>query len=142
MNQEMNSNPPTGVGFLVVQVTTANGSIPLANAAVTIRSTEAGEARNVLYELRSGSDGRTERVALAAPLREASLTPDGGPAFASYYVEAVLPGYITASYESVPIFDGITAIQQANLVPLPENGYPDGLTLNNARHYGGAATAP
>ncbi len=142
MNQSI--QPPTGGGrgFLVVQVTTANGAIPLENAAVTIRQT-GGDNRNVLFELRSGSDGRTERVALAAPPRSESIDPDNfRPPYAVYNVEVSLPQYGSAVYDNVPIFDGITAIQQAVLAPLPEAGYGGSFTLNDARPFDGTLKTP
>ena len=131
----------TGTGFLAVQVTTANGSIPLQGAAVTVRQTRQND-ENVLYELRSGPDGRTPRVSLPAPPRALSLTPEDATPYATYSIEVSLPHYRTASYESVPIFDGITAIQQANLTPLPENGYPDGFAYQSPRPFDGTATVP
>ena len=142
MNQSLPQPSSMGSGFLVVQVTTANGSIPLSDAAVTIRSVDTGE-KNVLFELRSGMDGRTERVPLPAPPRAESLNFDNPrPPFSLYSIEVSLPQYQAAHYDNVPVFDGITAIQQANLAPLPDNGYPDGLTLNNARPFDGTAMKP
>ena len=139
MNQAI--APNEGVGFLVVQVTTANGAIPLQGAAVTVG--QASGVPNVLYELRSGADGRTERVALAAPPRAESQSFDNPrPPYAAYNIEVVLPQYESAIFENVPIFDGITAIQQANLVPLPEAGYGGSFTLNDARPVDGSARTP
>ena len=131
------TNPnPSGTGFLVVQVTTANTAIPLANAAVTVRRSD-DEGGAVLFELRSGNDGRTERIALPAPPRADSQRPSVARPYAMYNIEVRLPTYENAFYQNVPIFDGITAIQQANLVPVPENGYPGAFTLNNGQHFEG-----
>ncbi|MBO5327011.1 MAG: hypothetical protein J6A84_02695 [Clostridia bacterium] len=132
----MNGNitDQSGTGFLVVQVTTANTAIPLANAAVTLRESEGGR---VLYELRSGSDGRTERVGLPAPPRAASMRPSAERPYAMYNIEVKLDNYENAVYQNVPVFDGITAIQQANLVPVPESGYPSPFTLNDGQRFEG-----
>jgi hypothetical protein len=119
----------------VVQVTTANTAIPLSGAAVTVRSSEDGGG--ILYELRSGKDGRTERVLLSAPPREQAMRPQNARPYALYNIEVKLSGYENAFYQNVPVFDGITAIQQANLVPIPENGYPDGFTLNEGMRFEG-----
>ena len=35
-------------------------------------------------------------------------------------------GYRSQSFIGIPIFDGITALQAVDLVPLPENASPDG----------------
>ena len=129
------TNPnQSGTGFLVVQVTTANTAIPLANAAVTLRESEGGR---VLYELRSGNDGRTERVGLPAPPRSESMSPSTLRPYAMYNIEVRLDNYENAFYQNVPIFDGITAIQQANLRPVPENGYPGPFTLNDGQNFEG-----
>jgi hypothetical protein len=118
------SNAPQGTGYLIVQATTANTAIPLEGAFVRIsRDAEGGSA--VLYELRTGRDGRTERISLSAPPRSSSLSPGGGTAFSAYNIEVTLPGYGDTVYQHVPIFDGITSIQGADLIPLPQNGVPD-----------------
>ena len=140
MNQSI--SPREGTGFLVVQVTTANGAIPLEGAAVTVRTT-GDDKQNVLFELRSGADGRTPRVPLQAPPRAESMSADNPrPPYQGYNIEVVLPQYESAVYNNVPIFDGITAIQQANLVPLPEAGYGGSFTLNDARPIDGNAKTP
>lgn len=125
---------PTGAGFLIVQVTTANTAIPLGGATVRVSRDEIGRPE-ILYNLISGSDGRTERIPLDAPPRAESLSPGPDRVFGSYNIEVSLPGYEGATYLHIPIYDGITAIQQANLVPLPENGYPDGFTVDGPRRY-------
>lgn len=132
MNENISLPSDTGTGFLVVQVTTANTAIPLAGAAVRI-TRAGGGAFEVLYELTSGSDGRTPRISLPAPSRQMSLVPGNAKPYAAYGIEVSLPGYESAVYSEVPVFDGITAIQQANLVPLPEAGYTDDFTLNAPR---------
>ena len=125
-----NNNPlPTeaGSGYLMVQVTTANGALPLEGAAVTVRSEADG---TLLYALKSGSDGRTARVALATPPRQMALDPDAGRPYTPYRIEVIADGFTRMEYTGVPIFDGITAVQQAVLAPLPEAGYTDGFTLS------------
>jgi 5-hydroxyisourate hydrolase-like protein (transthyretin family) len=123
-----------GTGYLVVQVTTASSAIPLEDATVTVTKDEENSTET-LYVLRTGRDGRTVRVALEAPPRAGSLIY-GGKAFATYNIRAQADGYVRAEYNHVPIFDGITAIQQANLIPTPENGYPDDFSLDRPRIYG------
>ena len=128
------SPTPLGTGYLVVQVTTANTAIPLPGAAVRISRAEP-DTFEILYDLVSGADGRTVRVPLSAPARSTSLSPNGGKAYAAYSIEVSSPGYTSAVYSQVPVFDGITAIQQANLTPLPEAGYTDDFTLNAPRPF-------
>lgn len=136
MNGNMTNQSGMGTGFLVVQVTTAQSAIPLEGAAVTIRRSDGGD-NAVLFELRSGRDGRTERVALSAPPRANSQRPSTERPYAMYNIEVRLDNYENAFYQNVPVFDGITAIQQANLLPVPENGYPGSFTLNDGQQFEG-----
>jgi len=52
---------------------------------------------------------------------------------ALYDAEVNLDNFYTQSYTRIPVFDGITSIQRASLIPLPENGYADGLRPDGAR---------
>lgn len=128
MNQEATNPGATGTGFLVVQVTTGNTAIPLAGAQVTVSDTRT-DGSDVLYELKTGNDGKTPVISLSAPARGESQRPSSVPPFSTYNVSVVLEGYQQAIYNEVPIFDGIIAMQQADLVPVPENQYPDGFTV-------------
>ena len=126
MNQE--TRPQNGTGFLIVQVTTASSAIPLANAEVTVSATQNGRT-DVLYELKTGSDGKTPRITLPAPSRTDSQRPSEIPPFSTYNISVSLQGYEQAIYNEVPIFDGIVSMQQSDLIPVPENQYPDGFTV-------------
>ena len=123
---QQNLTPAAGTGYLVVQVTTASSAIPLEGAFVTVSRVDT-ESADVLFELRSGRDGKTPRVPLPAPARADSQRPSEVPPFAIYGVEVTLPGYETVIYQPLPIFDGVTAIQQADLRPVPENEHTDAL---------------
>ncbi len=133
----------TGAGKLVFQITTANGAIPLEGAEIILRkfrSISDGNGGEVVAVLYSGGDGKTEVLTLPAPARALSLEParDGAPApYALYDAEVNLDHYFTQSYIRIPIFDGITSIQRASLVPLPESGYSQGLRPDGEKFYEG-----
>ena len=129
-----NSTQGVGTGYLLVQVTTANTAIPLSDAFVSISRDNV--QNELLYTLRTGADGRTPRVALSAPARVDSFTPSDVPPFSTYNITVEARGFGAANYNHVPIFDGITAFQQADLVPLPANGSPDGFTQNSPQNFG------
>ena len=127
----------TGQGKLLFQITTAGGAIPLEGAEIILRSyrsaTESGDVITVLY---SGRDGKTPTIPLPAPAVRYSLEPsrDGSPVpYSLYNADVNLDGYYTQSYIRIPVFDGITSIQRATLIPLPENGYSDGLRPDGDR---------
>ena len=126
------TRPMTGQGKLVFQITTAGGAIPLEGAEVTLRQsrgpTDAGG--DVLTVLYSGRDGKTEVLPLPAPARGYSLEParDGAPVpYALYNADVRMDGFYKQSYIRIPVFDGITSIQRASLIPLPENGFEGGV---------------
>ena len=134
----------TGRGKLVFQITTANGAIPLEGAEIILRrfrspaeTTERGEVVAVLY---SGENGKTRVLTLPTPARSLSLKPtrDGMPVpYALYDAEVNLENYFTQSYIRIPIFDGVTSIQRASLIPLPESGYSQGFRPDGEKFYEG-----
>ena len=117
------------VGYLTVRVSTAGGAIPLANASVNIRGGSVDDS-SIIYSLLTNSDGLTKTVALNAPPRSDSLTPqDQTPPYSVYNVDVYAKGYTPAFFHNVPIFSGINSIQPAILVPTIENAQYD-LSMN------------
>lgn len=118
----------TGTGYLTVRVTAAHGAIPLGSARVEIRSYGQEEATapdtrgDTVASLISGADGSTATVPLAAPPASRSASPGAKFPFARYQADVFLEGYRRQSYIGIPIFDGVTSLQSADLVPLPEDG--------------------
>ena len=90
--------------------------------------------------LYSGRDGKTDPIPLPAPARSYSLEParDGAPVpYALYNADVKLEGFYKQSYIRIPVFDGITSIQRASLVPLPENGYSQGIRPDGDKFFEG-----
>ncbi len=108
------------VGYLIVNVTTARGAIPLENASVTIFDSET-EGNPIVTAAKTDRSGKTPRLALYAPDRGISMKPGNAKPYASYLIEVTLRGYYTATGSGVPIFSGITSIQPIELLPLAEN---------------------
>ncbi len=136
-----NNNPPaaspspmTGSGKIIFRVSTASGAIPLAGAQVIVRERRADtdtSRSNAVAVITSDANGKTPVISLPAPPRALSMSPspDGAPPpFACYDAEVTLSGYFAVEFVCIPIFDGITSIQPATLIPLPQNGRPDGAT--------------
>ena len=139
-NQPQSPNVATGSGSLIVHVTTARGSIPLEGAEVNVRNyrTDGGKG-DVIASLISGRDGNTPLLTLATVPRAETLSPDNGTPFITYNVEVHQEGYYNQSYINVPIFDGIVAVQPADMIPLPENGRNDSRTPDGERFFESAA---
>lgn len=132
----------TGQGKLIFQITTAGGAIPLEGAEITLRrfrsATDTGG--DVLAVLYSDRDGKADPLTLPAPARGFSLEParDGAPIpYALYNADVRLDGFYTQSYIRIPVFDGITSIQRASLVPLPDNGVEGGIRPDSETFYEG-----
>lgn len=130
----MNGDNDMGLGFLQIRVTTGNTAIPLGGANITIRRNEQG-ASDVLFELRSGTPAGDARIPLSTTPAADSMRPQTERPYSTYNIRVRLPGYETAEFLNVPIFDGITAYQQVNLIPNAENGYPDNFSFNGVNIY-------
>ena len=133
MNNETSRDPNmNGQGYLVVRVSTASGAIPLQNALVTVRG---GEESNSDYyrSFYSGISGLTEKIALPAPPRVLTEDPSGNGTkpYSLYSIDVFADGYQDLFFVNVPIFDTITAIQGANMIPKSENEYSDSFDPNS-----------
>ena len=119
-------NKMSGEGYLVVRVSTASGAIPLQGAQVTVRGAE--ESNKSFYRsVYSGASGLTEKIALPAPERYLSEAPSDSSEkpYALYSIDVFSEGYRDLFLVNVPIFDTITSIQGANMIPKPDNEYED-----------------
>ena len=135
MNREL---PMESEGYLVVHVTTARGSIPLEGASVSIRANEDAESTpraDIFYATTTNRDGNTERITLSAPPRENSMSPSEVPPFSTYHLEVRREGYGMQSFVALPIFEGITAIQPVDLIPLSEDGTSNLLRPEDERFF-------
>lgn len=127
-----NTNSNEGLGYIIVSVGGAGGAIPLPDATVRIfeySPVSNGKNGTLVTTLKTDRSGKTERVALSAPARSSSLYPNKEKSYSTYNIETYLEGYYPQQYINVPIFDGVTAIQNVNLIPIAENGR-ENLTYN------------
>ncbi len=133
MNIRQPTSDSAGEGRLIFRVSTAGGAIPLSGARVVVRTrrgegdSERGNALAVMY---SDRNGKTEALSLPTTPRGESLTPRNGnapPPFLCYDAEVTLTGYRSAEFVCIPIFDGVTSVQPADMIPLPDTGREDGL---------------
>jgi hypothetical protein len=104
---------------------------------------------SVIGVMTTDRDGRTQRIALPAPPRGDSLSPNGKIPYATYNIDVEANGYYRQYFHAVPVYDTVTSIQPAVLVPIAESARQDGLSLdetnsesgtNEALRPGGAAT--
>jgi hypothetical protein len=131
MMNESDKNNTSGIGYLIVRVSTALGAIPVSGATVAVRSGTANDNNDkgaVVQILRSDRDGNTPRIALPTPPRQNSTQPGSMVPYASYQIDVAADGYYRQYFSSVPIYDGVTSIQPAALIPLADNPGLDVIT--------------
>ena len=130
-------------GFLTVNVKTANGALPIENALVTVYSSPPpsqnnepilGET-NVIYNLKSDKNGKTQKVALKTKPLNLSQTPNEPFPYLSYNILVTKDGYYDSTYLNVPIFEGVTSLQEVYLIPLSEFSSPTDPIPNSSRQY-------
>ena len=129
MDNSSPSRTPSGEGYLIVQVSTAGGAIPLPGAIVTVRDydPESGaDVGNVISSMVTDRSGKTPVLSLPAPARALSQAPGSSILpYALYSIDVQTDRYYENYYANVPIFDGIVAVQPAVLQALPDNEYTD-----------------
>lgn len=129
MDQSSPACVPAGTGYLIVQVSTATGAIPLPGALVTVRDYDPeseDEIGNVITSVRTDRSGRTPKLALPAPSRTLSQAPGSSVLpYALYSIDVQTDRYFENYFASVPIFDGIVAVQPAILQALPDTQFSD-----------------
>lgn len=112
---ELNSN-----GYLIVKVSTANGAIPIENASVIVQGKDENN-QNVLLSLLTDRDGLTPRITLPAPPKELSEAPSpSSKPYSVYNIDVFKEGYYPQHYNGVPIFQNVTAVQNAHIIPISE----------------------
>ena len=108
-------------GLLLVETYRIGELSPIAKARVTITSQEDGEVR----EARTNENGQTGLIALPAPPRAASLTPDSTlPFFYRYTVLAQADGYVSVRVVGVQLFPEIESIVPIHMAPRGQDSVP------------------
>ncbi|MBQ4090685.1 MAG: carboxypeptidase regulatory-like domain-containing protein [Clostridia bacterium] len=124
----MNTDNTQGYGYMIVRVTTARGAIPIGNATVYVQNFLPKEQEgngDVIGTYTTDATGLTPKISLPAPPRELSTSPGNGKSYSTYTLTVAADGYHIRTYVNVPVFEGITAIQNVDMIPLPENGVAD-----------------
>lgn len=107
-------------GYLIVKVSTASGAIPVEGVTVLIQGKE-DENKRIFISRLTDVDGSTEKITLPAPERSLSVAPSpSSKPYFNYNIEVYKDGFYPQHYNGVPIFEGITAIQNARIIPIAE----------------------
>lgn len=130
------TSSPEGIGYLQMRVSTAKSAIPLQNAQVTIRD-HVDRGGTWITTVLTDRSGLTPKIALPTVPRALSEVPGNPHPFYTYFVDVSKDGYYTQYYQNLPVFDGISAVQSAEMIPLPQNGFEGGLTPDADRFFEG-----
>jgi hypothetical protein len=82
------------------------------------------ERTDIIYSLRTDNSGRTEKIALDAKDKELSQSPGNVKPYTTYNITVEKDGFYASEKINVPIFQGITSIQTAEMIPLSEFSDP------------------
>ena len=107
-------------GYLIVKVSTASDAIPIENASVIVQGKDE-DNQNILLSLLTDRDGLTTKIMLPTRPRELSEAPSPpSKPYSVYNIDVYKEGYYPQHYNGVPIFQNVTAIQNAHIVPTSE----------------------
>lgn len=109
-------NLNTGVGFLRIQVYTAQRAFPIEGASVKIWK-EIGNQKFSFGEYTTDQHGLIPLLSLPTCSREHSLKPSEKKMYLNYCVEVSSPGFIKIVYYTINIFDDVISIQHVDLIP-------------------------
>jgi hypothetical protein len=108
------------LGYLLVKVSTASGAIPVENVTIVIQGND-DDNQSIFISKLTNRDGLTEKIVLPAPNGDFSLNPSPTQRpYSTYNIDVYKEGYYPQHYNNVPIFEGITAVQNARIVPIAE----------------------
>lgn len=109
----------TKTGYIIIQVVQDSviyGRLPVSNARISLCK-YIGSGFYVCKVVMTDENGKTEPVAVPTVSAELSQRPDGGIVNATYDIAVEAPDFKRVEIFNIPIFDGITSIQ--NVVMLP-----------------------
>lgn len=116
----MNESTKQNYGYLQINVTSADGAIPIADATVAVRLIENGVPR-IIAVLLTDESGITPEIIIETPSPELSLGPGAAtPPYSLVDIETTAFGYYSTANVSVPVFPGVKSVQNINMIALPE----------------------
>ncbi len=130
-------NRPTGSrtdqGSLQVIATTEQNT-PIPGAVVDVSYT--GDPDQILEEVRTNGNGRTEILELNAPPVEYSLSPSGQQPYSQYTVQVTADGYEPVTITGTEILENQLSLQRVRMRPLEPGEAPDVVTIPQHTLYG------
>ena len=109
-------------GTLVTRVFTGRAELPIAGASVSVVKKDGDRLLDLLTVRVSDRGGDTEAYVIEAPEADLSQSPGNPAPYALVDLWVDRQGFQLLVVEDVPIFAGVTSVQDLPLVPMPEDG--------------------
>ncbi len=106
-------------GYILINVRTGDESSSVPGAVVAVTALISGK-RAILASGLTDENGTTRRFTVPAPDTEHSQSPDASVRpYSLYDVSVTAEGFFNARSVDVPVFAGITSVQNFSMIPLP-----------------------
>jgi len=92
------------------------GAYPVEGALIRILGAEE-DNRDIAYAVLTDRDGLTPKIALPAPRKSYSLSPNEPTPYAIYDVEASAEGYYPKRIYGVSVFPDTDSLLEVNMIP-------------------------
>ena len=108
------------IGTLMLRVYTSRAQLPVPGATVAVTRKAAGGRHDLLAVRITDENGRIAPVEVDTPDQAASASPGTPSPFSVCDVWVEAQGYELLFLENVQLFPGTETLQEAELIPLPE----------------------
>lgn len=109
-------------GTLVTRVFTGRAELPIPGASVSVVRKDGDRLLDLLTVQVSGRGGDTEAFSIETPGANLSQSPGNPTPYALVDLWVDRQGFQLLVVEDVPVFPGVTSVQDLPLVPMPEDG--------------------
>lgn len=112
-----NANNDECQGFLIFQVSSSRGAIPIKNAKIQL-SRQLSPDIYYYKELVTDNSGKTAPLCVFAPEKKLSLSPENSKPYYSYQALVDADGYRKVKLDDVRVFSGVKSVQPVYLEPV------------------------
>lgn len=106
-------------GYIIVNTRTGEESSPVADATVMITAIVDGR-REIIASGKTNESGTSKRFSVPAPELYHSQSPDSlKRPYSLFDVSVTADGFFNARSVDVPVFSGITSVQNFSMIPVP-----------------------
>ncbi len=106
-------------GYIKINTRTGDGSSPVAGAEISVTALVNGR-RYLVASAKTDESGATEVFRVPVPDKSYSLKPDSAVRpYALYDISVTADGFFNTRSVDVPVFSGITSVQNFSMIPVP-----------------------